>query len=145
MDKKKFWIAFIVIFIVYEVTNFIVHGLILAPAYQSEELQPLFRPMEVLESTQWIRLFTELVWSFFFTFIFVKGYENKGIMEGVKFGIYIGFFYSFVWAYQTYWMYPFPYSLALQWFIYGFIQCVILGILAALIYKPKQIVIPKNQ
>lgn len=137
MNQKKFWIAFIVIFIVYEVTNFLVHAVILGPAYQSEEAQALFRPMEVLESTQWLRLFTELVWSFFFTFIFVKGYENKGIMEGVKFGIYIGLFYSFVWAYQSYWMYPLPYSLAFQWFIFGLIQCVILGVLAAVIYKPK--------
>ncbi len=103
----------------------------------SEEVKPLFRPQEVLESTQWIRLFTELVWAFFFTFIFVKGYENKGIMEGIKFGIYIGLFYSFVWAYQTYWTYPFPYSLVFQWFIFGLIQCVILGVVAAIIYKPK--------
>ncbi|MCW9064695.1 MAG: hypothetical protein OQJ78_00230, partial [Ignavibacteriaceae bacterium] len=100
-------------------------------------ITPLFRPQAILDSTMWLRLFTELVWSFFFTFIFVKGYENKGIMEGVKFGIYVGLFYSFVWAYQSYWMYPMPYSLALQWFIFGLIQCIILGILAAMIYKPK--------
>jgi len=137
MNQKKFWITFIVVFIVYEITNFVVHGLILGPTYMSEEVKPLFRTQEVLESTQWIRLLTELVWSFFFTFIFVKGYENKGIMEGIKFGIYIGLFYSFVWAYQSYWMYPLPYSLALQWFMFGLIQCVILGVVAAMIYKPK--------
>jgi len=137
MNQKKFWIAFIVIFVVYEITNFIVHGLILGPAYMSDDVAPLFRPQEVLESTSWLRLFTELVWSFFFIFIFVKGYENKGILEGVKFGIYIGLFYSFVWAYQSYWMYPMPYSLALEWFIFGLIQCVILGIIAAMVYKPK--------
>lgn len=138
MNKKKFWIAFAVIFVVYEVTNFIVHGLILGSSYVSDELKTVFRPIEVLESTQWIRLLTELVWAFFFTFIFVKGYENKGIMEGIKFGVYIGLFYSFVWAYQSYWMYPLPYSLVFQWFVFGLLQCVILGIVAALIYKPKQ-------
>jgi hypothetical protein len=137
MNKKKFWIAFVVIFVVYEITNFIVHGLILGSTYMSDEIKVLFRPQEVLQSTQWVRLFTELVWAFFFTFIFVKGYENKGIMEGIKFGIYIGLFYSFVWAYQSYWMYPIPYSLTFQWFISGLIQCVILGVLAAVIYKPK--------
>ena len=137
MNQKKFWIAFIVIFIVYEITNILVHVLILGPTYASEEIKLLFRPQTVLDSTMWLRLFTELVWSFFFTFIFVKGYENKGIMEGVKYGIYMGLFYSFVFAYQTYWMFPLPYSLALQWFIFGFIQCIILGVLAAAIYKPK--------
>ena len=137
MNQKKFWIAFIVIFVVYEVTNFIVHGLILGPTYMSEEVAPIFRPQAVLNSTMWVRLFTELVWSFFFTFIFVKEYENKGRMEGIKYGIYMGLFYSFVFAYQSYWMYPLPYSLTLQWFIFGLIQCVILGVLAAMIYKPK--------
>ena len=144
MDRKKFWITFIVIFVAYEITNFIIHALILGSVYMSEDVKHLFRSQEVLESTQWIRIITELVWSFFFTFIFVKGYENKGIMEGVKFGIYIGFFYSFVWAYQTYWMYPFPYSLALQWFIYGLIQCILLGVIAAVLYKPKQIILTKG-
>lgn len=139
MNQKKFWIAFVVVFIVYEITNFLVHGLILGPTYMGDEVAPLFRPQEVLESTSWLRLFTELVWSFFFTFIFVKGHENKGIIEGAKFGIYIGLFYSFVWAYQSYWMYPMPYSLAMQWFLFGLIQCVILGIIAALIYKPKPV------
>ena len=137
MNRKKFWISFIVIFIVYEITNFIVHGLILGPTYVSEGVKEVFRPQEVLQSTQWVRLFTELVWAFFFTFIFIKGYENKGLLEGVKYGIYIGLFYSFVWAYQSYWMYPLPYSLMFQWFIFGLIQCVILGVVAALIYKPK--------
>jgi len=137
MNIKKFRIAFIVIFIVYEVTNFVIHAAILGSTYMSEGVKEVFRPQEALEATQWIRIVTEVVWTFFFTFIFVKGYENKGIVEGIKYGIYIGLFYSFVWAYQSYWMYPFPYSLMFQWFIFGLIQCVLLGVVAALIYKPK--------
>ncbi len=137
MNQKKFWIAFIAIFIVYEITNIIIHVLLLGPTYQTAEVMVAFRPNEVLEANQWIRIVTEVVWSFFFTFIFVKGYENKGLIEGVKFGVYIGLFYSFVWAYQSYWMYPLPSSLVLQWFIFGLLQCVLMGIIAALIYKPK--------
>ncbi len=87
-------------------------------------------------STMWIIWVTDLIWTFFFTFFFVKGYENKGIMEGVRFGVYMGLFYSLVIAYQNYAVLPIPYSLALQWFAYGFIQLIILGITAALIYKP---------
>jgi hypothetical protein len=58
-------------------------------------------------------------------------------MEGVKYGIYIGLFYSLVSAYGNYSVYPIPYSLAFQWFIFGLLQSVIFGIAAALVYKPK--------
>jgi magnesium-transporting ATPase (P-type) len=137
MNKSKFWIAFVVIFVVLEVTNFLVHGTILSSTYQSEGIKEIFRNMEEMESKMWIMWLTDLIWAFFFTFIFVKGYENKGLMEGIKYGIYIGIFVSLVFSYQSYVVYPLPYSLVFQWFIYGLIQCIILGIVAALIYKPK--------
>ena len=137
MNKQKFWIAFIVIFIILEVTNFLIHGTLLSSTYQSEGIKEIFRNMEEMESKMWIMWLTDLIWAFFFTFIFVKGYENKGLMEGIKYGIYIGIFVSLVFSYQSYVVYPLPYSLVFQWFIYGLIQCIILGIVAALIYKPK--------
>jgi hypothetical protein len=137
MNKTKFWIAVAAVFILLEVTNFIVHGSILGSTYQSEELKNIFRAMEEMESKMWIMFVTDFIWAFFFTFIFVKGYENKGIIEGIKYGIYMGIFVSLVFSYQNYVVFPLPYSLVLQWFIYGLIQCVIFGIAAALIYKPK--------
>ena len=138
MNSKRFWIAFVVVFIVLEVTNYLVHGVILDATYNSEGLKEVFRSQEEMQSNMWIMWITDIIWAFFFTFIFVKGYENKGIMEGVKYGIYIGIFFSLVIAYGNYAVYPIPYSLALQWFIYGLIQCIILGIFAAAIYKPKE-------
>lgn len=137
MNKQKFWIAFIVIFIVLEVTNFLIHGTLLSSTYQSEGIKEIFRNTEEMESKMWIMWVTDIIWAFFFTFIFVKGYENKGLIEGVKYGIYMGIFVSLVFSYQSFVVYPLPYSLVFQWFIYGFIQCIILGLLAALIYKPK--------
>ena len=137
MNKNKFWIVVAVIFVLFEVTNYLIHGVFLDPIYQSEEVQKIFRPMDEMQSNMWILWITDLVWVFFFTLIFVKGYENKGIMEGVKYGVYIGLFFSFVYAYQSYWSYPIPYSLTLQWFLFGMIQSIIFGAVAAIIYKPK--------
>jgi hypothetical protein len=136
MNLKKFWIAFVVIFIVLEILSYLVHGVLLGDTYQSEGIKQVFRSMEEMDSRMWIMWATDLIWAYFFTFFFVKGYENKGIMEGVRYGAYMGIFVSFVIAYQNYVVLPIPYSLALQWFIYGFILSVILGVLAALIYKP---------
>ena len=87
----------------------------------------------------WIMYILDLVWSFFFVFFFVKGYENKGIIEGLRFGLYIAIFFNLVNVYGQFTVYPIPYYLALQWFLYGLVQALILGAAAALVYKPKVI------
>lgn len=137
MNAKRFWIAVVVVFILIEVTSYIIHVAILGPTYESEDIKGIFRTMEDMQAKMWIMWVTDIIWAFFFTFIFVKGYENKGIMEGLKYGVYMGIFVSLVFSYQSYVVYPIPYSLAFQWFIFGLIQCLILGVTAALIYKPK--------
>ncbi|MBI1936610.1 MAG: hypothetical protein HYS25_00650 [Ignavibacteriales bacterium] len=137
MNTKKLLITALAVFIVAEVTNYLIHTVILSSTYALEEVAKAFRPMEEMESKMWVMWVVDLIWSFFFAFFFVKGYENKGIMEGVRFGIYIGLFVSLVTAYAQYVVYPIPYSVAFQWFLYGLIQSVLLGVVAALIYKPQ--------
>jgi hypothetical protein len=136
MNTKKFLLAFIVVFILLEATGYLIHEVILASTYRDEMISAAFRPEAEMMSNMWIIWLTDLIWSFFFVFFFVKGYENKGIMEGLRFGFYIGIFVSLVFSYQMYALIPVPYSLAFQWFIYGMIQCLILGVVASLIYKP---------
>ena len=90
-------------------------------------------------SMLWIFHVGSLILAFLFTYIFVKGYENKGILEGVRYGIIIGLFANIPYAFYEYAMYPLPLSLCLQWFIYGMIEFIICGIIAAGIYKPNKI------
>ena len=137
MNTKKFIISFIVVFLLLEITNYIVHMVILGPTYASDAISYLYRTQEEMMSKMWIMYIMDLIWSFMFVFIFVRGYENKGILEGLRFGFYIGIFYVMVQAYNTYVIYPLPYSLAFQTFVYGLVQVLILGVATALIYKPK--------
>ena len=85
----------------------------------------------------WMYYVMGLIGSFFFTFIFSKGYEGKGIAEGVRYGLYIGIWMSMGMAYGTYSMVAIPYSLALQWFLYGVVEYVIGGIILALVFGKK--------
>jgi hypothetical protein len=85
---------------------------------------------------------TGAVFSFFFAYIFAKGYEGRGMGEGIRFAIIITFFYYFVVAFDQFVTYPIPYGLTWIWIFTGFIQAVIFGILAALIYKPKTVPAP---
>lgn len=138
MNTKKFLTAFVAVFVLLELMNYLIHGVILSSTYSEEGIKQLFRSEEEMQSKMWIIWVTDLIWAFFFVFIFVKGYENKGIMEGVKYGVYIGLFFGLVMSYQGYAMSPMPYSLALTWFLVSLVQSIILGIVAAAIYKPKE-------
>jgi hypothetical protein len=137
MNTKKLIIAVIVVFILLEATNFLLHGVILSKTY--EGLANVFRSMEEMNRMMWRMWIADLAWSFFFVFIFIKGYQNKGLMEGVRYGIYISLFMNFVSAVAQNVVYPIPYTLSLQWFIYGSIQSVLLGVVTAFIYKPKAV------
>ncbi len=130
--SKKFWTAFIVIFVVWIILDYLVHGVILSSAYQSEEMMKIMRPD--MGDKMWIMYVVTLIMSFFFTLIFSKGYEGKGVGEGIRYGLYVGLLMATPMAYSSYAMYPMPYSLALQWFIYGIIHYLILGIIVSLVY-----------
>ncbi len=133
---KKFWLGFVVVFIVLEILMYFVDGVLLASTYATVQI---WRPD--MMSLMWVYHVITLIGAFFFTFIFSKGFENKGIMEGVRYGFYIGVWMSVGMAYGTYAMVAIPYSLALQWFIYGVIEYIIAGVALALVFKggkPKQ-------
>ncbi len=130
---KKVITGFVVVFAAMAVMSFIFDNLILGSTYES--LKNIWRPD--MESKMWIFYVIMVVGSFFFSFIFSKGYEGKGILEGVRYGLYIGIWMSLSMAYGSYAMIDIPHSLALQWFIYGVIQYVIYGILLTWVFKDK--------
>ena len=132
MNAKRFVLAAIVVFVVSQILEFLIHGVILASTYES--LKDLWRPD--MESKMWIYPVIGAIWSLLFVYIFVKGREGKGVMEGVRFGVVIGLFVGIPMAYGAYAMIDIPYSLALQWWIYTLIECVILGVIAAAVYNP---------
>lgn len=132
--NKKVWIGFVAVFITFQVLDGIVNFVILDPAYKS--ISHLMRPEG--EMKLWLIPVIGLFFSFFFTFIFSKGYEGKGSLEGVRYGLYVGLMVALPMAYGSYAMMPIPYSLALQWFIYGTLEYMIAGVVLALIFKPKE-------
>ncbi|OGB62520.1 MAG: hypothetical protein A2Y94_07450 [Caldithrix sp. RBG_13_44_9] len=134
MNTKKWVIASLVIFVVDQALSFLFHWVIMSGAY--EATASLWRPMEEMNRMMWMMWVSGLVWAFLFVYIFAKGYEGKGIMEGVRFGLLVGVFFSLPMSLGTYASMPITGTIAIGWFIYGVIDITILGILAALLYKP---------
>jgi len=130
--NKKFWMAFIAVFITAEVLDFVLYSLVLGSAFSS---LPVWRAD--MRSLQWIYVVITLVGSFFFTFIFSKGYEGKGIAEGIRYGLYIGIWLSIGMAYGTYAMVNIPYGMTLEWFLLGVLTYIVMGIVASLVYGKK--------
>ncbi|MDA2930692.1 hypothetical protein MYX84_12235, partial [Acidobacteria bacterium AH-259-O06] len=139
MDIKRFIIAGVVVYVVYQILGFLIHEVILSGPYAS--LESLWRP----EEKTWIFWLTGLLWAALFTFIYTKGYEGKGVMEGVRYGLWIGLFVSVPMAFNSYAVLPVPASLALQWFIYGTLQTIICGVVVAVIYKPARAAAPEGE
>lgn len=136
MNTKRLLLTALIVYILLEVLNYLVHGVILASTYRMEGIKEAFRPEEEMNSMMWLMYLIDIVWAFFFAFFFAKGYEGRGIMEGLRFGLYIGLFWGLVSAYSSYTVIPIPASLAFQWFISTLIVSLILGIAAALVYRP---------
>jgi hypothetical protein len=127
---RKVLLGALAAFVTIEVLDFLIHGVLLASTYES--LSSLWRPD--MSAKMWIIHVVALIGSFFFAFVFSKGYEKKGIGEGLRYGFYIGCWMGTGFAYGTYAMIAIPYSLALQWFLYSVVEYIIAGMVVALVF-----------
>lgn len=114
----------------------ILHAVILADSY--EAIRAILRP----EGEDMVRFFlfvgaAELALALGFCYIFIKGYENKGIMEGVRFGALTGLTFGLFFYLAQYAVYPMPMSLSLSLIAGLVVELVLAGIVIAAIYKPK--------
>lgn len=133
--NKTFWIGFVVVFIVVQVVGFLVHGIWLDETYSSLS-GTVFRPEPEINSTLWMMVVSSAVYVFLFCYIFTKGYEGKGIGEGLRYGLLMGLFVSVPMSLDNYVVYPVPVNLAVTWFVTGIVNFAIAGVVLAAIYKP---------
>jgi hypothetical protein len=125
--------ASIAVFAANQLTDPIIHGTLLGKAYRA--LTHIWRTD--MMSKMWIMVLASIAFAFLFVYIFSKGYQGKGIPEGIRYGVLIGLLMNGVAILHQYAVYPVPFSLVLQWFAFGMIQTIIYGVIAALIYRPK--------
>ena len=132
MNVKRYFAASLTVFVAAAVIEFLIHGVLLSGAYRLTA--SVWRTD--MQSMAWIMWLVDLAVAFPFTYIFVKGYGGKGVVEGLRFGAIIGVFASVPMACGMYVMVTVPFSLAVQWFVYGMIEMILLGMVAAAVYHP---------
>ncbi len=138
MNWRRLLLAALIAFIFLQLSDFLVHWVILKCVYDDLMARGILRSAGAICGYIWVMIVMTALFSFLFTYIFAKGYEGKGILEGIRYGIVIGFFWIFVNAYSVFAVIDIPYGLVWSWILAGFIQTIIAGILLALIYKPKK-------
>jgi hypothetical protein len=132
MNARRYLFASLGVFVVYEILSIIIYWVLLKGAFKG-----VWRDQAEMNAYMPILWAVGLILSFLFVFIYIKGYEGKGLMEGVRYGFWIGLLMSIPMAFSSYATLPIPLSLAIKWFAYGLIQFIIIGIVAAAIYKPQ--------
>jgi hypothetical protein len=133
MNFKKLLLGTVVVGVVANILDWIVHGMILQGAYYSQ-MPSLFRqdvPMG------WF-IFGDFVFALVFIWVYdrVWGSFGGGTKGGATYGFYTGVLCNFpMWLYNAGMYVGFPYALSWIWVIWGIVWMVILGAVAGAVYK----------
>lgn len=133
--KGRFFLSWLAVYIISSITGYIEHDIILHKTYMSL--------MQVLQSANvkskiWAFIISAVLGTFFFTSIYVRWQKKGSIMEGLRYGIFIGIWLGVLMSLDTYASTGLiPFSLAIQWFVYGVIHYAIAGIVLAYVYNFK--------
>lgn len=133
MNWKRFWLASAAAFVAVQAIGLLVDTVFMKQDYES--LRSLWRPN--MMSRLWVTYVIGAMAAVLFTYIFVKGREGKGILEGVRYGIIIWLFVSVPMGVSTWVTFPIGYRVILKGLIFGLLEMLAAGILVAVIYKPK--------
>lgn len=132
MKIGKLILTVVLVYIVYQLLNFVIHSLILKDMYMATAA--VWR--SDMENVMWVMYLSDLIRIFLFVFIFIKGQENKGWMEGLRYGLLMGLLLSLGMSLNSYAILPIPFTLAIYWLVLSLVQMIICGIATALLYKP---------
>lgn len=131
-NSLRFTAGGLAIFVIFQICDFIIHKFLLWNLFAS--LSGIWRPD--LMSHMWIMYLGSFIFSFLMMYIFIKGFEDRGVMEGIRFGLLFGTVTAGMAALYQYILYPVPFLLVIQWFGYQLIKFILGGIAAGWIYKP---------
>ena len=134
MNVKRYILAAIVVWVALFILEYILHGVVLTGFYR--DIEHTLRPANSMPGFFIWVLLGEVILAFGFCYIFVKGYENRGIAEGVRYGLLIGLTFGVSTTLINYAVHPIPGGMAAALIVGYAVEMGILGTLAAAVYKP---------
>lgn len=134
MFNKKFLIAWAVLFVVWMVGSFVVHGTLLRADYA--QLANLFRPEAEAGKYFPLMILAHVLLAGAFVWIYLRGRENKAWLgQGIRFGIAVALL-TVVPTYVIYYVVqPMPGAMVVKQIVFDGCLIVILGAVAAFMLK----------
>jgi hypothetical protein len=134
MNWKRFFIAFVALYVFLFLWDWLVNGVVLKDVYA--ETPNLWRSQSEMASLfQWI-LIGQAFLVFAFVAIYATGFAGGGILAGVRLGILLELA-AIGMRMGIYAVQPFPGKLLVLGSIGGLIEMIIAGVIVGAIYKPR--------
>jgi hypothetical protein len=135
--NKRFFIAWIVVFVAWMAGDFVVHGLLLGADYA--KLSSLYRPeAEAQAYFPWM-LLAHVILAGAFIWVYVCGVQAKPwLSQGLRFGLAI----ALLTAVPTYMIYyavqPMPMALVIKQVVFASVLLLVLGVVVAFMYRGQE-------
>jgi len=139
IDKKKLGIAAAVNFVVLYALEFLVHAVLLAPVYHKPHYATLWNPEPVMMARMPAMAGAYAIAAVLFVILYAEGYEasRPPVAQGLSCGFLVGTLMSTFHSLVDFAVYPVSWKLAAAWIAAGIAVFLIVGVVTALIYRPK--------
>ena len=133
MNTKKLVLTIVVVFIVANLTGFLIHAVLLGPDYMS--IKEHYRP-EGSEKMLFINL-AYLAFAVGSVLAYAKGVENKPWMgQGIRFGLLLWLILTIPSFLIAYAVQPVPTMLMVKQVLFEGVDKILLGVITAALYRP---------
>lgn len=131
--NRRFFVAWLVVFVVWMVGAVLVHGHLLGADYAS---LPIFRPESDAQRFFPLMILAHAILAGAFTWIYAKGVEARDwLPQGLRFGLAVAFL-TIVPTYLIYYVVqPIPQALVIRQIVYDGLLMLILGVVVAFLYR----------
>lgn len=134
MMNRTFWIATLVIFVLWMAGGFVIHGMLLHDEYAG--LPNLFRPEAEAQQNFHLMLLAHAIMAGAFVWIYARGVEAKAWLgQGLRYGLAIALL-TIVPLYTIYYVVqPIPGMMVIRQILFDGILTLILGAAVAFLYR----------
>lgn len=132
MNTNRYILASLAVALFIFLYGWVVHGILLADFWAEQLVEGSMRPQG--EEVMWAIVVSCLLQGLALGFIFVKGYQSKGIAEGVRFGLLIAWFIVAIYFLQ-YALSPMTMTAMVTGMITDGVMYLLCGVILAALYK----------